>query len=112
MAQTVADSGPRIELRADDVFEEVEMEIARGFVGVVWILAIGSFFVATESAAAGLGRLVFWVLVVVHAIECGVFLPRLRNAPGPLTTHLFRTFLFGFLHVGSLAPRAGDETPS
>jgi hypothetical protein len=87
MAQTVADSGPRTELRADDVFEEVEMEIARGFVGVVWILAIGSFFVATESAAAGLGRLVFWVLVVVHAIECGVFLP-------------------------SLAPRAGDETPS
>lgn len=88
------------------------MEIARGLIGVVWILAIGSFFVATESAVAGLGRLVFWILVIVHTIECGVFLPRLRSARGSLASHLFRTFLFGFLHVGSLTPRAGDETPS
>ncbi|UCE85306.1 MAG: hypothetical protein JSU66_13280 [Deltaproteobacteria bacterium] len=83
------------------------MGTARVLIGIVWILGIASFFVATESAAAGTGRLVFSILVVVHAIECVVFLPRLRRAPGTLAIHLWRTFVFGVFHVRDLEPEAG-----
>ena len=47
-------------------------------------------------------------LLIVHAIECLVFLPRLRAAGGSLGHHLVQTLLFGFLHVR--AP-AGGVTP-
>ena len=45
---------------------------------------------------------VFWILVVVHAVECAVFLPRLRAAGGSLANHLVQTFLFGIAHVSTL----------
>jgi len=69
---------------------------------VVWILAACGFVVATESAAAGVARFVFWAMFVVHVIECGVFLPKLRKAPGGLGGHLFQTFVFGVAHVREL----------
>ena len=81
---------------------------AKAAVAVVWVLCVASFFVATGSGVAGFGRLLFFVLLVVHAVECVVFLPRLRAAGGDLGGHLVQTLLFGIVHVRSLA----DETES
>lgn len=64
-----------------------------------WLLCLGSFFVATGSTTASLGRTAFWLMAAVHAIECAVFLPSLRKAGGPLASHLFQTFIFGYLHL-------------
>lgn len=76
---------------------------------MVWLLCIASFFVATGSPAAGMGRTLFWGLVVVHLFECGFFLRRLREAPGPLGHHLLQTFLFGMIHVSQIREEAGSS---
>jgi len=64
-----------------------------------WVLGALSFLGPRELGLVSFGRTIFWLLVVVHAIECLVFLPRLRRAPGSLASHLRQTFLFGILHV-------------
>lgn len=74
-------------------------------VALLWLLALASFFVAPSSTPSGIGRRLFGFLVVVHAVECAVFLPRLRAAGGSLAAHLAQTFAFGIVHVRTL-PRA------
>lgn len=71
---------------------------------VAWLWGLASFFVAPESTVSSAGRLVFGFLVVAHAVECVVFLPRLRAAGGSLGHHLVQTFLFGIVHVRGLEP--------
>lgn len=74
---------------------------------VAWLLGAASLLLPREVALVGLGRAIFWTLAVVHAIECLVFLPRLRRAPGSLASHLRQTFLFGILHVRELPASQG-----
>jgi len=74
------------------------MSVAKVVVVIVWLLFLSCFFVATTSTVSFLGRLGFWLMAVTHVVECAVFLPRLRSAPGSLVGHLLRTLLFGFLH--------------
>jgi uncharacterized protein YhhL (DUF1145 family) len=64
-----------------------------------WLLGALSFLAPDAGGLAAVGRAIFWMLAVVHAIECVVFLPRLRRAPGSLARHLQQTFLYGILHV-------------
>ena len=73
-----------------------------------WLLCLASFFVATDSTAAGYGRILFWGLCVVHLVECGFFLRTLQAAPGSLGHHLLQTFLFGFIHISEV--RAQGES--
>ena len=54
----------------------------------------------------GPGQRLFWGLVIVHAIECVVFLPKLRAAGGSLGNHLVQTMLFGILHARNLGEAA------
>jgi uncharacterized protein YhhL (DUF1145 family) len=75
------------------------MSAPKWIVLAAWLLGALAFLSSGEGALASTGRAVFWMLVVVHAIECIVFLPRLRRAPGTLARHLQQTFLYGFLHV-------------
>ena len=70
-------------------------------VGIAWLFGLLSLLMGGGSLWA-VGRFVFWILVVVHAIECIVFLPRLRAAGGSLGNHLVQTFLFGIAHVQTL----------
>jgi uncharacterized protein YhhL (DUF1145 family) len=65
----------------------------------LWIVAAVLFFSGWE----GPGRFLLPALVLVHAVECVVFLPRLRAAGGSLVQHLVQTLLFGFVHVRTLA---------
>jgi uncharacterized protein YhhL (DUF1145 family) len=85
--------------------------MAKALVAALWLFGIGSFFVAPETAAAGIGRKLFLALVLAHALECAIFLPRLRTAGGSLPNHLLQTFVFGIAHVSTLpkadAGRAG-----
>ena len=74
-----------------------------------WILSACGFVVATDSAAAGVARFVFWAMFAIHIVECGVFLPKLRKAPGDLGGHLFQTFVFGVAHIRDL-PEAPSGT--
>jgi uncharacterized protein YhhL (DUF1145 family) len=75
-------------------------------VAAAWIVSIACFFLDPALLAVRLGRLVFWLMAVAHAVECAVFLPRLRRAAGPLGRHLWLTFLFGFFHLREV----GSET--
>jgi uncharacterized protein YhhL (DUF1145 family) len=72
-----------------------------------WLIGALSFLAPGEGGLVAIGRAIFWTLAVVHAIECVVFLPRLRRAPGTLARNLQQTFLYGILHVREL-PAAGD----
>lgn len=80
------------------------MLVGKVVLAVVWALCLASFF--GTSPAADVGRILFWVLVVVHGVECVIFLPRLRAAPGSLGGHLVQTFFFGILHVRELGEPA------
>lgn len=87
------------------------MSTAKGVVVVVWLLLFSSFFIGTGSTASLVGRLAFWILVAIHVVECAVFLPTLRRAPGPLVGHLLRTFLFGVFHVREVRALTSQEPP-
>jgi len=71
----------------------------------VWILCLAAVLLGGGGWFLTLCRKVFWVMLVVHGIECIVFLGRLRQAPGSLVGQLAQTLLFGFVHVREL-PRA------
>jgi uncharacterized protein YhhL (DUF1145 family) len=87
------------------------MSTAKTVIVVFWLLFVSCFFISTSSTVSFVGRLLFWLLAVTHVVECAIFLPRLRSAPGSLAGHLARTFLFGFLHVRELGALASEEAP-
>jgi uncharacterized protein YhhL (DUF1145 family) len=68
---------------------------------LLWIACAVSFLLPA-SAWVLRGRYLFFGLLIVHAVECAVFLPRLRAAGGSFSHHLVQTLLFGVLHVRSL----------
>ena len=79
---------------------------------VVWAYGLGSFFIAPESTAAWIGRVVFVGMAAIHVIECAVFFPAIRRAGGSLGSHLAQVFAFGFLHlqaIGAFAKPGGPE---
>ncbi len=75
------------------------MSMAKPVVAALWLLCIAGFVVAPASTVSTFLRGAVWLLAVVHAIECAVFFPVLRKAPGPLLRHLLHTFVFGILYV-------------
>jgi uncharacterized protein YhhL (DUF1145 family) len=83
------------------------MSGGKRFLFAVWLLSALAFLAPGDSALASAGRTVFWILVVAHTIECAIFLPRLRRAPGSLGHHLMQTFLYGILYVRELPASQG-----
>jgi uncharacterized protein YhhL (DUF1145 family) len=83
--------------------------MGRTAVGGVWVASVAIMLFASGSQAAIAARVVFWIMVVAHAIECVVFLPRMRRAGGSLGAHLFQTFLFGVFHLRTLAPEQSAD---
>lgn len=68
---------------------------------LVWIVCAAAF-VVPEAAWTVPARRLFFALIVVHAVECVAFLPRLRAAGGSLAQHVVQTMFFGFLHLRTL----------
>ena len=83
--------------------------MARAVVIAAWLWGIASFFVAPDSGVSAIGRIVFWILLVVHAIECVVFLPKFRRAGGSLARHLAQTFVFGVVYAGGIRDEGSAE---
>ena len=82
--------------------------VGKAIVGAVWLFATASFFPPLETSGAGeLGRSLFMVLAITHAIECVAFLGVLRKSPRPLVEELWQTFLFGIVHVSTLRREQG-----
>ena len=73
----------------------------------LWIACIACFFLP-ESSLTSMGQRLFFGLVIVHAIECVVFLPKLRRAGGSLGSHLAQTMIFGLFYARGL----GDDARS
>jgi uncharacterized protein YhhL (DUF1145 family) len=87
--------------------------IGKVIVAVLWIASARAFFLPETVPWASTGRLLFATLLVVHAIETVVFLPRLRAAGGSLAHHVIQTLLFGLLHAGPLrGPAANGSAAS
>lgn len=68
---------------------------------LVWIVCAAAFVLPAAAWTVPAQRL-FFALIVVHAVECVAFLPRLRAAGGSLAQQIVQTMLFGFLHLRSL----------
>lgn len=81
------------------------MSVTRIVLLVVWLLALTAVVLPIVHPLASVGRWVFWLLLGAHVIECAVFWPRLRAAPGSRLGHVVNTLLFGIVHVKSL-PRS------
>ena len=73
----------------------------KAVVVALWIACITCFFLP-ESSLTVSGQRLFWGLVIVHAIECVVFLPKLRRAGGSLAQHLAQTMVFGLFYARGL----------
>ena len=81
------------------------MSVGKWVVLVVWVASILGYSVSS------LAVLVFWLLVVAHAVECLVFLPKLRATGGSFARHLVQTMLFGVFHLRELSePGAGPDS--
>ena len=69
----------------------------------VWVVALICFVPPFSSIAiAPLGRNIAGLLLVVHAIECIVFLGTLRASGRPLANEIAQTMLYGVLHYREL----------
>ena len=82
------------------------MSIGKWFVLGIWLLCVAGYVVADGTIMSTVAAAVFWLLVVVHSIECVVFSSRMRAAGGSLAQHIGQTMLFGIFHIREL-PRAG-----
>ena len=80
----------------------------KNLVLALWVACIASFFFSTPSTLVLLGQRLFFGLLIVHAIECIVFLPKLRRAGGSLASHLAQTMVFGLFYARDLG---GDSRP-
>jgi uncharacterized protein YhhL (DUF1145 family) len=76
-------------------------------VGAAWLIGLASLLLGSGGDLARWGGLLLGILVVAHAIECVMFLPRLRAAGGSLPNHLLQTFLFGIAHLRTLPAAKG-----
>lgn len=85
------------------------MVVAKILLVLTWLFCVGSMFFAPVNSPAGAwGTRIFRVLLIAHAIECVVFLPKLRKLPGSLGSHLLQTMVFGIVHLRSAEPAADD----
>ena len=72
-------------------------------VGILWVYCALSF--VAPLPLAGIGRLLFWVLFITHAVECAVFLPRMSAAGGSMAHQIVQVMVWGVIH-GRTLPKA------
>ena len=87
------------------------MSVPKIGVAGIWLACLAAFLAEAGSTLVQIGRIVFWVLVVVHTIECAVFYRLLKRAPGSLGSHLAGTFVFGMFHVKDVQLAIESDAP-
>jgi uncharacterized protein YhhL (DUF1145 family) len=63
-----------------------------------WLVAAIGFLLPSETTFGLVGRTLFWLLTIVHAVECVVFYGTLRRTGRPLALELLQTLVFGVVH--------------
>ena len=63
-----------------------------------WLVAAVGFLLPSDTAFGMAGRALFWLLAVVHAVECVVFFGTLKRTGRPLGLELLQTMFFGVVH--------------
>lgn len=71
----------------------------------LWMVVIVVALLPAAGMLATFARAFIGLLVVGHAVECVVYLSRLRQQPGGLGAQLLQTMVFGVFHLREL-PRA------
>ena len=78
------------------------MSIGKWLVLGIWLFSIVGYLVAGGSTVSTAAAVMFWFLVVAHAVECIIFYPRMRAAGGSLLHHVAQTMFFGIFHIQDL----------
>jgi len=83
-------------------------------IGVIatWLVAATGFLFPPETTFGTVGRALFWLLIVVHAVECAVFYGTLKRTGRPIAFELLQTMLFGVIHYGEAKVLAEAASPS
>lgn len=78
----------------------------------VWLLCVVSFFLPADFRAASIGRSLFWLMLILHAIECVAFRSTLRVAPGGFSHNVMQTMVFGLFHLREVRSPGGAPPDS
>jgi uncharacterized protein YhhL (DUF1145 family) len=87
---------------------EAQAKVARGVVIIVWVLLAVSFFMP-PSTLRTVGQVLFWLMLVGHAVECAVYWPTLRATGKPLAGQVLQTLLFGYIHYQAIKSGAASR---
>jgi len=73
---------------------------------IVWLFSLVSIAFVGRAPLLQVGSVLLVLLVAIHSAQCFLFYPALRQAAGPLTGHIIKTFLFGYLYIREVRSRA------
>jgi len=66
---------------------------------VLWLICVACFFVPQENLYLLAGRIVFFGMLIIHAIEWLAFRELLKGSANGAIGNLSGTLLFGILHI-------------
>jgi uncharacterized protein YhhL (DUF1145 family) len=84
---------------------EAQVRVAKAVVTVVWLLLAVSFFMASSTLRT-VGQVLFWLMLVGHAVECAIYWPTLRASGKPLAGQVLQTLLYGYIHYQAVKQAA------
>ena len=67
-----------------------------------WFTAAAGFLWPGDTTFGQLGRILFGLLAVTHAVECAFFLPTLRKTGRPLGFEIAQTLFYGVIHYAEV----------
>jgi hypothetical protein len=81
-----------------------------------WFAGAASFLLPPETTLGSAGRALFWMLLVVHSLECVFFYKTLRQTDRPLGFEILQALFYGAIHYGEvktlLASREAEGHPT
>jgi uncharacterized protein YhhL (DUF1145 family) len=92
----------RREVRIETMQVNPMLLVGKVLLTIMWVLAVGAFFVPGDSTLLEVLRLIFWGTLGVHVIECAIFYKSLRDSGRPLGSELVQILLFGVVHYASV----------
>jgi uncharacterized protein YhhL (DUF1145 family) len=81
----------------------------RAVLAVLWVVLAACFLLPADAAAGVVtGRIVFGVMLLVHALEFLYFRSTLERLGGSMGHHFVQVLLFGVVHVQLARVEAGE----
>ncbi len=85
------------------------MSGGKAVVAAVWVFAVVCLLLPGGSGVVAIGRMLFWALLVAHAVELGFFWRTLQRTGEPMGGHALQVMLFGILHYKEVRERMAPE---